>query len=199
MKLIPNPLPLVCAFALLQTAPLAHGDLTFTNLISFAKTAGSKPSAGLVQATDGNFYGTTEFGGARNYGTVFKMTPAGSLTTLASFGYTNGALPLAGLVQGTNGILYGTTSTGGAYTNQSGDGYGTIFQVTTNGVLATLLSFNNTNGAIPLAGLAQGADGNLYGTTQFGGTYNYGTVFKMTFGGALTTLVSFDNTNGAYP
>jgi uncharacterized repeat protein (TIGR03803 family) len=79
---------------------------------------------GLVQATDGNFYGTTSLaGGLVAYGTVFKLTPAGILTTLHVFDNTDGNQPLGGLVQGTNGIFYGTTNTGGT------ESYGTVFSV----------------------------------------------------------------------
>ncbi len=71
--------------------------------------------------------------------------------------------------------------------------------MTTNGVLTTLVSFNNTNGANPIAGLTLGSDGYFYGTTYSGGSSNLGTAFQMTTNGVLTTLVSFNNTNGANP
>ena len=90
---------------------------------------------GLVQGSDGNFYGTTDGGGAGGGGTVFKMTPAGVLTTLVSFYGANGNNPQAPLVQGSDGNFYGTTEYGGA------NGLGTVFQVTTNGTLTTLVSF----------------------------------------------------------
>jgi uncharacterized repeat protein (TIGR03803 family) len=91
---------------------------------------GRNPYAGLIQATDGNFYGTTEQGGVNNCaqhygcGTVFKITPSGTLTTLYSFSNgPGGALPDAGLIQARDGNFYGTTSAGGAH------GYGTIFRL----------------------------------------------------------------------
>ena len=153
---------------------------TFTSLYSFTGTNdGANPYAGLVQGSDGNFYGTTSSGGTNGYGTVFKFATNGTLTTLVSFGNTNGASPQAGLVQASDGNFYGTTSAGGAYTNQSGLGYGTIFKLATNGTLTTLVSFNGTNGAAPQAGLVQGVDGNFYGTTTQGGTNGYGTVFQL--------------------
>jgi uncharacterized repeat protein (TIGR03803 family) len=108
---------------------------------------------------------------------------------LASFNYTNGAYPTTRLVQGPNGNLYGTT------TGVSGRSYGTIFQITTSGSLASLYSFcskaNCIDGATPLGGLMLADDSNFYGTTSAGGTYGYGTVFKMTPTGKITTLYSF--------
>jgi len=106
-----------------------------TRLVSFNGTNGSYPCAGLVQGSDGNFYGTTDGGGLGGGGTVFQMTPAGVLTTLVSFNGADGDSPQAPLVQGSDGNLYGTTEYGGA------NGLGTVFQVTTNGTLTTLVSF----------------------------------------------------------
>ena len=163
-------------------------------LYSFNGPDGGNPSAALVQGADGNFYGTTQYGGTYGEGTVFRMTTNGTLTTLLSFHYSNGAYPHAGLVQGADGNFYGTTASGGTY------GDGTVFRMTTNGTLTTLASFNySVNGGSPYAGLLQGTDGNFYGTTEDGGTYGDGTVFRMTTNGTLTTLVSFNYTNGAYP
>jgi len=80
-----------------------------TTLYSFDWTDGAYPNVGLIQATDGNFYGTTTYGGASGYGTVFKITPAGTLTTLHSFDVLDGAYPYGSLLQANNGNLYGTT------------------------------------------------------------------------------------------
>jgi uncharacterized repeat protein (TIGR03803 family) len=158
---------------------------------------GSNPYVGLVQATDGNFYGTTYGGGTAYDGTVFKITPAGVLTTLYNFcvqGYpcVDGALPTGALVQGTDGNLYGTTTKGGLR------GYygGTVFRITTDGSLTTVYSFcthPNTcpDGAIPFAGLIQDPKGNFYGTTMAGGSDGAGAVFRITPEGRLTTLYSF--------
>jgi uncharacterized repeat protein (TIGR03803 family) len=112
---------------------------------------------------------------------------------MVSFNNTNGANPSAGLTLGNDDNFYGATYDGGQ------NGLGTIFRVTTNGVLTTLVSFNNTNGANPTAGLTLGSDGNFYGTTVYGGSSNLGTAFQMTTNGVLTTLVSFNGTNGANP
>jgi uncharacterized repeat protein (TIGR03803 family) len=167
---------------------------TLTTLHSFDLTDGVNPDAGLIQATDGNFYGTTYSGGANNSscrsgtcGTVFKITPAGTLTTLHSFDYTDGANPIAGLIQATDGNFYGTTGGGGNCTNFAG-GCGTVFKITATGTLTTLHSFDNTDGSLPTA-LVQDTNGTFYGTTIRGGTNAYhacggtcGTIFSLSVG-----------------
>jgi uncharacterized repeat protein (TIGR03803 family) len=167
-----------------------------TTIYSFCSqsgcTDGENPWAALVQAANGDFYGTTENGGDAGYGTVFKITPAGALTTLHSFcsqtQCTDGGDPV-GLVQAGNGDFYGTTGNGGDA------GLGTVFKITPSGALTTLYSFCLQTGCpdgYGPQGLAQGADGNFYGTTfQGGNSYDGGTVFKITPAGALTTLYSF--------
>ena len=162
---------------------------------NFTISDGANPN-GLTLGTDGNFYGTTQQGGGTDglYGTVFKVTTNGTLTTLCLFsGGSDAGFPQAALTLGTDGSFYGTTYFCGSYD------YGTVFRVTTNGMLTSLVSFNYTNGANPNAALTLGTDGNFYGTTGSGGSYDYGTVFKMTPTGTLTTLVSFNYTNGASP
>ena len=170
---------------------------TITTLASFDNTNGAYPYGGLVQGSDGNFYGTTVNGGDSGSGTVFEMTTNGTLTNLVSFAGTNGANPYGALVQGNDGNFYGTTESGGS------NGLGTVFMVTTNGTLTTLASFASTNGANPYGGSCFGKDGNFYGTTVSGGAYSnlqyyinpwlngYGTVFMVTTNGALTSLYSF--------
>jgi uncharacterized repeat protein (TIGR03803 family) len=175
----------------------------FTILHSFNYSDGAGPISALFQASDGNFYGTTNLGGAYYYGTVFKLTPAGTLTTLHSFDSTDGAYPIAGLIQARDGNFYGTTSSGG---NSNGTycplGCGTVFQITPSGTLTTLYSFCPqaicTDGFLPL-GLVQATDGSPYGITTNGGTIGYGTVFKISLGGTFTTLHSFDLSDGANP
>jgi uncharacterized repeat protein (TIGR03803 family) len=170
---------------------------------------GEYPYAALVQATDGNFYGTTFQGGPPNNGTIFKITPQGTLTTLYTFcsqrNCTDGETPEYGsLVQGRDGNLYGTTLNGGAF------GYGTVFKITPSGVLTVLYSFcyqaqsGCPDGANPSSGLVQGTDGNFYGTTRSGGViggviYDDGTVFKVSPQGSLTTLHTFDYDDGYAP
>src|ERR1039457_3482591 len=170
---------------------------TLTTLYSFCSqtncTDGATPGAGLVQAANGDLYGTAGGGGANAVGTVFEITPSGALTTLYNFcsqsGCTDGGNPDAGLVQAANGNFYGTTYYGGT------NGGGTVFKITQGGTLTTLYSFcsqtNCTDGTGPEGALVQAANGDLYGTTYFGGTNGQGTVFKITPSGTLTTLYSF--------
>ena len=179
-----------------------------TTLHSFDGDDGANPNAGLVEGSDGNFYGTTTGGGkSTNDGTVFRLTPAGTLKTLHRFGGPDGATPFAELVAGSDGSFYGTTAYGGAaYVRGGNSGQGTVFQITRNGVITTLYSFSGPDGATPHAGLVIGTDGNFYGTTQYGGaTYGgaqisgLGTVFQLTPAGVLTTLYSFSGPDGAFP
>jgi uncharacterized repeat protein (TIGR03803 family) len=165
-------------------------------------TDGSLPQAGLVLAADGSFYGTTDQGGSAGFGTVFKITMAGTLTTLYSFcaqgNCADGLRPHAPLIQGTDGSFYGTAGGGGT------NNYGTVFTINSDGGLTTLHSFSNaTDGAYPNAGLVQATDGNFYGTTTYGGSnacfLGCGTVFKITPGGQLTTLHKFRGPDGYHP
>jgi len=155
-----------------------------------------------VQGSDGYFYGTTFADtpsgaetGPGGYGTVFRISTKGILTTLHSFtGGHDGGNPEAGLVQGSDGYFYGTTSVGGAYTNQYGNGLGTVFKISTNGALTTLYSFTGANdGANPSTGLVQAGDGYFYGTTLHGGPDNSGTVFRLA---VLPTFQAITLTNG---
>ncbi len=195
----------VTLLALCGATAISSAAQTLTTLHAFAgySTDGASPYAGLVQATDGNFYGTTYAGGTSSNcqggcGTVFRITPGGTLTTLHSFDWYDGASPTGALVQGNDGNFYGTTYGGGANPR-----VGTVFRITPAGALTTLYSFcaqaNCTDGQQPYAGLVRGSDGNFYGTTLEGGANTgcslgsgtCGTVFKITPGGALTTLYSF--------
>jgi uncharacterized repeat protein (TIGR03803 family) len=118
------------------------------------------------------------------------MTHEGSLSTLVSLNATNGSLAST-LVQGSDGNLYGTTYYGVAADSRRTPACncGTVFRLSREGTLTTLLSFNGANGSYP-ADLFEGMDRNFYGVTQAGGTGDSGTIFKMTPDGALTTLFS---------
>jgi uncharacterized repeat protein (TIGR03803 family) len=202
-------------FVLCAMTVIALPAQTFTSLFSFDGAYGIEPFGALVQATNGDLYGTTLYGGvnctqsqAGSCGTVFKITPSGTLTTLYSFcskgvypDCTDGNASRGGLIQATNGDLYGTTGFGGAY------GGGTIFRMTPSGMLTTLYSFCSlsscADGSGP-NGLVQATNGDLYGTTSGGGINgNYGTVFKITPSGTLATLYNFCSqancADGDYP
>jgi uncharacterized repeat protein (TIGR03803 family) len=164
---------------------------------------GEYPVTALTEGPDGNFYGTTQSGGTSNWGTVFKITPTGTLTTLHSFSGSDGAAPYGTLLLAANGDFYGTVNEGGA------NGAGTLYTITSSGVLTTLYNFCSIagcpDGQYPVGPLIQASDGNLYGTTYAGGDYaacnvdGCGIVFKMTLSGKLTTLHTFDDTEGEYP
>ncbi|MFN7560135.1 MAG: choice-of-anchor tandem repeat GloVer-containing protein [Prosthecobacter sp.] len=168
---------------------------SLTTLVHFqSSSTGASPSGNLIEGTDGNFYGMTQYGGVSSSGTIFKMTPAGRLTTLVSFNGTNGSNPYGSLVQGSDGSFYGVTPGGGpSYA-------GVIFKLSPSGVLTTLVQCNNTTGTNPYRGLTLASDGNFYGLTGGGGAQGSGTVFRLTQAGVFTVLDSFnDSPEGAYP
>ncbi len=194
----------------------------FCTVVSASSCAdGEAPNATLVQGANGNFYGTTALGGAHTAGTVFEISPTGTLVTLHSFcsqinsaGHcADGESPSGGLILGANGKLYGTTTFGGR------TGHGAIFEITPGVGIRTLYSFCSkakcADGSTPEAALLYASDGNLYGTTYQGGagsscTQNgktisagCGTIFEITPAGTLTTLYSFcsqtDCSDGKYP
>jgi uncharacterized repeat protein (TIGR03803 family) len=164
-------------------------------------TNGSMPLSELTEGPDGNFYGTTYWGGTNVNGTIFRTTPGGTFTTMYSFGIPGyfgviGADPSAPLLLGKDGNFYGVASCSG----NSANGSGIIFQFTTNGVFTILHQFFFAG---TTSSLIQGSDGNFYGTTSAGGSYDPpsggGTVFQMTTNGTVTTLYSFSGPDGAGP
>ncbi len=181
---------LVCALAI-SLVPLAAHAQTLNTLHSFGVVPndGLNPEASLVQGNDGNFYGTTFAGGTKGYGSVFKITPSGSLTTLYSFvtNQNDGIQPSAALIQARDGNFYGTTETGAASAQ-----YGVVFRVTPAGVETPIYTFAGGNdGNTPKAALVQGANGNLYGTTRLGGAtlgQGNGTIFEVTLAGSETLV-----------
>lgn len=208
---------LLCVLALLADTSLRAGVI-FTNVVFFTGAnppnygwmAGSEShTSALVVGNDGNLYGTTAGGGLTNilgngyvidYGTVFKLTPNNSFSTIYFFGSLqdnnydalDGMAPQGNLFKGKDGNLYGTT-----YDDGYGGGNGTIFKLTTNGVLTTLYSFTNDGpsgefyGRLPAAGVTQGSDGNLYGTTTSYGTGQEGTLYQLTPDGTMNVLYEF--------
>ena len=179
----------------------------YTTLHVFDFTVGYNPNAPLIQGSDGNYYGTTTLGGktvaptcvaafaSSTCGTVFKITPAGSVTFIYEFAKTDGAGPIGPVIQGADGNFYGTTSEGGT------SGLGVVFKLTSAGVLTVLHDFNGTDGETPYAGLVQANDGNFYGVASAGGTLGYGTIFKITSTSdhTFSVIYNFDNTHGATP
>jgi uncharacterized repeat protein (TIGR03803 family) len=164
---------------------------------------GAQPRFALIQGSDGNLYGTTSVGGNDGvndgYGTIFKITPTGTLTTIYNFpGYTQSS---SALIQGADGNFYGTTADGGSGAYGPG---GIFFTVTSGGDLTTLYNFCNqqncADGQQP-ANIYLATDGNFYGITWQGGVNNndQGTIFQITPSGTLTTLHNFDGTDGSGP
>jgi uncharacterized repeat protein (TIGR03803 family) len=169
---------------------------TFTILHSFSGADGAFLDSPPIQATDGNFYGTTAGGdGPLTNGIVYRLTPDGTLTTLYALnGTTEGYAPQASLVQGSDGNLYGSAERGGA------SDCGTIFKVGTAGKLKVLHTFACTDGSGPWSAMIQGTDGRFYGTASGGGANGNGVVFRMTARGKLTVLRDLVSaTDGADP
>jgi uncharacterized repeat protein (TIGR03803 family) len=170
---------------------------SFTVLHGFAGAPdGSVPTGGLIAGTDGNFYGTTSQGGANDFGTVYRISPAGALTIVHSMAGTEAAIPFGELALGRDGNFYGTTALGGTGVL---NGNGVVYRVTPSGALTTLHVFGGPDGQSPQTGLLLGPDGNFYGTTGAGGATNNGTVFRITPSGTLTTLHSFTGNDGSLP
>jgi len=174
------------------------GQVTVLHIFTGGTSDGEDPLASLIQGSDGNFYGTTEYGGTSGYGTVYRITPSGSFTLLYSFpvittsdgSFTGeGSLPSGSLVEGSDGNFYGMTPFGGA------NGWGTVYQLTPSGGFTLLHSFARVagDGMYGFGSLVQGSDGNLYGMTFEGGSApgEQGTVFRITPSGSFTLLHSF--------
>ncbi len=170
---------------------------TLTNLIPFDGLRGGQPlGANLAVGPDGNLYGTTTGTPGLPKGSVFSFTPGGTnLNIIYEFSGTNdGSVPSGGLRLGSDGCFYGTTMSNGVY------GYGTIFKITTGGLLTPLYSFDGTNGANPQSTLILGRDGVFYGTTLAGGSANLGVIFRCKTDGTYTNLHSFAGVaDGANP
>ena len=191
-----------------------QGALTSLHNFAGSPNDGALPAAALIQGTDGNFYGTTYNGGNgttcnSGCGTVFKMTPQGTLTILQNFDATNGANPIAALVQAANSSFYGATAGGGANTFCT-SGCGAVFEMNSSGTILTVIhNFRGNDGADPQGAVVQSPAGAFYGTSFSGGlnsdlcspdtNSSCGTVFRMTAAGTLATLHRFDGTDGGNP
>jgi uncharacterized repeat protein (TIGR03803 family) len=170
-------------------------DGVLTVIHRFTGPDGSTPN-GLIQGRDGNFYGTTQRGGASGLGTVFRMATDGGVTTLHSFALGEGVLPAAALVEGADGDFYGTTYLGGASL------FGTVFKMTPDGTPAFLHHFSGTggDGALVSSAVIQGRDGALYGVTVKGGISGNGVAFRLTTSGGFSALHDFAGfPNGGNP
>jgi uncharacterized repeat protein (TIGR03803 family) len=167
---------------------------TYSVIYNFDGSAhGQTPRSGLTLGTDGNFYGTTSQGGTSNYGNIFQITSAGTLTVLHNFSYSDGGNPYSPPIQGTDGNYYGATKAGGT-------GSGTVYKITPSGTFTSLHSFSFAECSTPVAPLIQGTDGNFYGTCESGGAAGGdGSVFKITSAGVLSVLYSFDFGHGSQP
>lgn len=190
--------PVMGLLLTLTLAALAnpHADAqTYTDVHDFntsTLTAPENPGI-LAQGRDGNLYGTAPTGGTLGFGGVFRITPAGVYSVIYNFdGTLHGKAPRGGLTLGADGNFYGTTNQGGS------SNYGTLFKITSAGVLTVLHNFVYTDGTNPYAPPIQGTDGNFYGTCSSGGT-GAGSVYKMTPAGVLTPIHIMAFSSGASP
>jgi uncharacterized repeat protein (TIGR03803 family) len=176
------------------------GKLTVLHAFTRGSSDGCLPLT-LIRDAQGNLYGTTEYGGPANVGTVFKVDATGKETVLYSFtggfvGSKDGGFPDGGVIRDAAGNLYGATVAGGP------DNFGTVYKVDAAGNETVLHAFTGANidGEYPQGALAQDSAGNLYGTTQIGGTANGGTIFKVDPAGNESVLFSFtQQAQGADP
>jgi uncharacterized repeat protein (TIGR03803 family) len=146
-------------------------------LHSFLATGGDGvyPQTGVILASDGNLYGTTPGGGSQGSGTLFRLHPDGTgYEILRSVSGSDGSAPFGGLTQAADGKLYGCNAYGGT------SGGGTLFRLELDGSgFEVVFHFASPSGANPYAPLIQGADGKLYGSTQYGGSASFGTLFRI--------------------
>ncbi|HXM42775.1 MAG TPA: choice-of-anchor tandem repeat GloVer-containing protein [Bryobacteraceae bacterium] len=168
-----------------------------TVLYSFTGGAdGGNPEAGLILDSAGNLYGTTYRGGAKKAGAVYKLDTTGQETVLHSFtGGADGVFPQAGVIRDSTGNLYGTASQGGA------TDAGVVYMLDTAGNETVLYSFTGgADGRFPYAGVIRDSAGNLYGTTNQGGSSSAGVVYKLDTAGHQTVLYTFTGGgDGGYP
>jgi uncharacterized repeat protein (TIGR03803 family) len=179
------------------------GAFTVLHNFNGSSTDGAYPYPALIQATDGNFYGTTFSGGGAFEGTVFRMLPGGSVTLVHAFCLAGVPCPdggnvQAGVIQASDGNLYGTVARGGDSACSLGgyEGCGTIFKVTLGGTFTNLHDFHLSDGGGPVTGLVQTKNQILYGVTPYGGTSSEcaggcGTIYKIAPTGTFSSIYSF--------
>lgn len=190
------------AFAVLASPRTAHAGLAVLHAFVGGEDDGATPEAGVIRDSAGNLYGTTRYGGGntgclgQGCGAVFKLAPDGTETVLYAFtGGTDGGEPVGDLIEDSAGNLFGTTEDGGM-TEGGGAGYGTVFELSPGGTETVLYAFaGGSDGSYPTAGLTKDTAGNLYGTTELGGTgcggYGCGIIFKLAADGTETVLYAF--------
>ncbi len=171
----------------LETRPVAgfHTLHTFPTGQEFTTHA---PFGGVVRADDGNFYGTTLWGGEHGQGTIFRMSPRGAVTELHAFNGSDGQYPRTSLIQGRDGLLYGAAHGNG---NLVAFNHGAVFKMTLDGQFTLLHAFSGHDGSGP-QGLMEAADGFFYGTTEGGGSGHAGTAFRISAAGQFEQLHSFE-------
>jgi uncharacterized repeat protein (TIGR03803 family) len=178
---------------------------TFSTIFTFNSNdlQGSQLETSLLQGANGNLYGTAQLGGASNCGTIFEISTSGVLLYDYSFPCgTGGTYPAGQLIQASDGNFYGTTLEGGSTVANCGSrGCGIVFKMTKSGVVSVLHRFvgGGNDGSEPVAGLVQGTDGNLYGSTSLGGLAGVGVIYQITTGGAEKLVYSFVNRVGQHP
>jgi uncharacterized repeat protein (TIGR03803 family) len=168
---------------------LARAAITYSVVAQLGAVAPGYTPNQVVEAGDGNYYGTTAYGGTNNNGTIFRITPSGTVTPLYSFtGGNDGSRPVGPLTFGNDGNLYGTTSLNGA------DDAGTFFSITTSGTFTTLHTFDGTSEGGAPSFVVKGSDGKFYGTSMLGGTDSTfgGTFMQITTAGDVTVMHNFN-------
>lgn len=169
------------AGVLLALCDLAHAQMAVDIVHAFQIPGSIGPKASLITASDGNFYGVTERGGLDECGTIFRMTPSGTVTAIHSFNCIEGRGPFQSLVQAHDGYLYGTALL------QNDVAGGIAFRTTLDGAFEVIHVFTQT----PTTALVEGSDGNLYGGTMYSGSLP-GAIFRMTRSGDVVELRKFD-------